>query len=91
MKKLNKLTMDYILLSLNPRKSFSLIELERVKTFINKLLVCEYVDDKSIFWDENGDLIFHPPVNKKDKNYWINVLNSQLDIDKWEFRTGKIL
>ena len=83
--------MDYILLSLIPRKSSSILEFERVKKAINRLLVIEYVDDSSIFWDENGDLIFHPPVNKKDRGYWVNILNSQIDRDNWELISGKLL
>ena len=66
------------------------MEFERIKELINKFLVIEYVDDDTIFWDENGDLIFHPPVNKKDRGYWINLLNSLIDNRSWEFTNGKV-
>ena len=82
--------MDYILLSLISKRGFSILEFERIKALINRYLVVEYVDDESIFWDENGDLIFHPPVNKKDKTYWVNLLNSHIDTKNWEFITGKV-
>ena len=83
--------MDYILLSLIPKRSFSVLEFEKIKELVNKLLVIEFVDDESIFWDENGDLIFHPPVNKRDRSYWINNLNSRLNNKNWEFITGKVI
>lgn len=82
--------MDYILISLIPKKAFSMLEFDRIKALINRFLVIEYVDDQTIFWDENGDLIFHPPVNKKDRNYWINLLNSQIDDKNWEITSGKV-
>ncbi|MCB9224849.1 MAG: hypothetical protein H6582_11765 [Crocinitomicaceae bacterium] len=82
--------MDYVLLTLIPKKTFSILETEKVKKLINKLLVMEFVDDKTIFWDENGDLIFHPPVNKRDRNYWLNALNSQIDGKYWELKSGRI-
>ncbi|MBD3636415.1 MAG: hypothetical protein HUJ25_03660 [Crocinitomicaceae bacterium] len=82
--------MDYMLLSLIPKRSFSILEYERIKDSINRMLVLEYVDDSSIFWDENGDLMFHPPVNKKDKGYWLNILNSLIDRNNWEFVSGKV-
>lgn len=82
--------MDYVLLTLIPKSSFSLLEFERVKKLINKYLVIEFVDDKSIYWDENGDLIFNPPINKKDKGYWVNTLNAQLDLNNWELISGRV-
>lgn len=82
--------MDYILLSLIPKKTFSVLELERLKKKINEFLEIEFVDFNSIFWDENGDLMFHPPVNKKDKGYWLNLLNSSLKNSNWEFIKGKV-
>lgn len=82
--------MDYVLLSLIPKSKFSVLELEKLKTKINNFLAIEYVDLNSIFWDENGDLLFHPPVNKKDKGYWLNTLNSNLKNSNWEFTIGKV-
>jgi hypothetical protein len=82
--------MDYILLSLIPKKAFSILEFERAKKLINRLLEIEFVDNKSIYWDENGDLLFHPPINKKDRSYWVNVLNTQIDKDNWELISGKV-
>jgi hypothetical protein len=81
--------MDYILLSLLPKHTFSMLEFERLKNRINKLLEMEFVDERSIFWDDNGDLMFHPPINKKDRNYWVDFLNKQINIENWEFISGK--
>lgn len=82
--------MDYVLLTLIPKRAHSILEFERIKKLVNRLLIIEYVDDKSIYWDENGDLIFHPPVNKKDRGYWVNTLNSQINDSNWELISGKV-
>lgn len=82
--------MNYLVLSLIGKNSVSVLELERLKAAINRLLTIEFVDDRSIFWDEEGDLIFHPPVNKQDRTYWLSVLNNAIDKGKWEFILGKI-
>lgn len=82
--------MDYILLSLIPKKNFSVLEYERMKALINKFLVIEFVDTESIFWDEDGDLFFSPPVNKKDRNYWLNAINSHIDNNSWELINGRV-
>lgn len=82
--------MNYLVLSLIGKNSVSVLERERVKAAINRLLMIELVDNRSIFWDEEGDLIFHPPVNKKDRTYWLSILNGAVDRGKWEFILGKI-
>lgn len=82
--------MNYLVLSLVAKEASAILERERIKASINKLLVIEQVDDRSIFWDEEGDLLFHPPVHKKDKSYWLSVLNSALDRKNWEFVAGKL-
>lgn len=76
--------MDYIILSLKAKRAFTLPEQEQIKKRINELLALEYVDDSTIYWDEDGDILFHPPVNKRDKNYWINVVNDYIKKDNWE-------
>lgn len=77
--------MDYILLSLVPKKAFSILEFQRIKERINKALGNEFVDENSIYWDETGELMFHPPVYRKDKYYWVKSLNENLGSDNWEF------
>ncbi len=82
--------MNYLVLSLIGKSSASVLERERIKAAINQLLVIEHVDDRSIFWDEEGDLLFHPPVHKQDRSYWLSVLNAAVDKRNWEFITGKL-
>ena len=82
--------MDYILISLISKSGFSILEFERIKNLINQFLEVELVDNESIFWDEDGDLMFHPPLHKKDRNYWINSLNACIDNKNWHFTTGKV-
>ena len=77
--------MNYLVLKLVSRNIDSILEKERVRNAINKKLVLEHVDDQTIYWDEDGDLIFHPPVHKQDKNYWLSVLNAVVDKKRWEF------
>jgi len=82
--------MNYVVLSLISRKKGSVLEKEGIKKAITNLLVLEHVDDRSIFWDEEGDLLFHPPVYRQDKGYWLSLLNSAIDKKNWEFITGKL-
>ncbi len=82
--------MNYVVLSLISRKKGSVLEMERIKKAITNLLVLEHVDDRSIFWDEEGDLLFHPPIYRQDKGYWLSLLNSAIDKKNWEFITGKL-
>lgn len=82
--------MNYVVVSLISRKKGSVLEMERIKKAITNLLVLEHVDDRSIFWDEEGDLLFHPPVYRQDKGYWLSLLNSAIDKKNWEFITGKL-
>lgn len=82
--------MNYLVLSLISRRSGNVLEKERIISSINKLLVIEQVDDRSIFWDEEGDLLFHPPVHKQEKGYWLSLLNAAIDKNNWEFITGKL-
>jgi len=82
--------MNYLVLKLISRNADSILEQERIRTAINKKLVLEHVDDTSIFWDEDGDLIFHPPLHRQDKGYWLSVLNSVIDKKRWEFILGHL-
>ncbi|MFT4601034.1 MAG: hypothetical protein ACI857_001211 [Arenicella sp.] len=76
--------MNYLILRLVSRDSKAFLEEESIRAAVSKKLILEHVDRASIFWDEEGDIIFHPPIYKKDKNYWISLLNSILDRDSWE-------
>ncbi|MEX1000514.1 MAG: hypothetical protein WDZ35_00215 [Crocinitomicaceae bacterium] len=82
--------MNYIVLSVIARNSYSILEFERIKERVNKALSLELVDTKTIFWDENGDFLFHPPIHKLDKGYWISALNNLLVNTNWEVVRGKV-
>ena len=79
------------MLSLIPKSNFSVLEYEKQKKIINRLLYIEFVEKDSIYWDELGDLFFSPPVHKMDQNYWIHLLNSEIDGNNWEFTNGRII
>ena len=66
-----------------------MLEFEKLKSQVNKILTLEFVDNSTIFWDDEGEVIFFPPVHKSNKNYWISLLNKMLDPTKWEVRYSK--
>ena len=81
--------MDYLVLKLVSRNSNSMFEEDKIRAEINKKLILEHVDFKSIYWDEDGDLMFHPPTYQKNRAYWVSLLNAVLAGKNWEFITSK--
>jgi hypothetical protein len=76
--------MNYLVFKLMAQKSDAVLDKKSIMNAINSLLILEYVDDGTILWDEDDDLIFNPPVGKADKGYWMSVINSRIKALNWE-------
>lgn len=74
--------MSYLILHLNSPDAPT-ITMEQVKDEVNKILRRELVDETSIFWDDENDLVFVLPRHKPFKDYWVSLLSQQLSAFNW--------
>lgn len=75
--------MSYLIIHFDSEEA-TIKSFKELKEKVNKLLLNELVDESTIHWDDENDLVFNIPLHRPFKEYWLSLLSRFTANSEWE-------